>query len=109
MCATVYGQRILANTGSSSSVSQPGLRKSTCQPSSAQRASIRSMRLRQTSAKPGSGGLTGDWLIRTARTPSLSISARSLSGASSSTSTTPRQRAKPISRMASSMQELSRP
>ena len=95
MWARLKAQRILAKTGSSSSVSQPGVRKSRCQPSSAQRASRRSMRGRIVAEKPGSGGFTGETLMRTPRTPSLSISASSASGAFSSTSTMPRQRAMP--------------
>jgi hypothetical protein len=67
------------------------------------------MRGSMVAEKPGSGGLTGETLIRTPRTPSAFISASSASGAFSSTSTMPRQRPTPISRMASSMQALSRP
>ena len=73
MWARLKAQRICANTGSSSSVSQPGVRKSRCQPSSAQRASSRSMRGRMVAEKPGSGGFTGETLMRTPRTPSLSM------------------------------------
>ena len=109
ICARLNAQRILAKTRSSSSVSQPGVRKSRCQPSSAQRASSRAMRGRIVSEKPGSTDFTGETLMRTPRTPSLSISASSASGAFSSTSTMPRQRANPTSRIASSMQALSRP
>src|SRR5262245_9553604 len=80
MWAIVKEQRSRANTGKSSSVSQPGWRKSSCQPISAHRASRRSIRGSMVAEKPGSGGLTGETLIRTPRTPSASISASSIRG-----------------------------
>jgi hypothetical protein len=67
------------------------------------------MRGRIVAEKPGAGGFTGETLMRMPRTPSAFMSASSASGACSSTSTMPRQRARETSRMASSMQALSRP
>ena len=59
MCAIVMRDFNFLITGISSCVSQPGVRKSSCQPSSAQRASRRSMRASMVVEKPGSGGLIG--------------------------------------------------
>ena len=101
-------ERILAKTGSSSSVSQPG-EESTCQPSSAQRASIRSMRGRIVAEKPGSGGFTGDTLMRTPRTPSsVHLGEQRIRHVLVHVHDAAAAR-DPTSRMASSMQALSRP
>jgi len=59
--------------------------------------------------KPGSGGLIGFTLMRTPRTPAACRRSSAASLAFSSMSTMPRQRSAPTSRIASSMQALSRP
>ncbi len=109
MCATVKRDLSFFITGRSSRVNQPGVRKSSIQPISEQRASSRSMRASIVFENPGSGGLIGFTFTRTPRTPARFRRSISASGAFSSMSTMPRHFAIPTSRIASSMHALSRP